>query len=792
MAAGSAPLSYHWQFDGANLTDGTSISGSSTSNLTFTGVSPIEAGNYAVVVTNSFGSITSAVVPLTVMPAGAILITFDELTNSTAGADIPSGYQGLTWSNLYALDGVDFSLPGGYDEGVVTPDNVVFNGSGFPGAILGGTFNLYSAWLTAAWNEGLEIEAVGYQNGAAVYDATCTLSATNPTLVSFNYQQVNEVLFIPSGGTPYLPFSQSFATEFVMDNIVINPSAGAPQITTQPAGQALPSGGVATFNVQVSGSAPLSYQWSINGTNLSNGGPIDGATSSILTIKNISPNNAGLYSVVVSNSFGTAASSDAPLTLLAPNADLITFDDLPDTEAGALIADGYHGLTWYNFAGLDGVHFGQPSGYSAGVISPPIVAFNVDGFNASLLSDQPFSLLSAYLTAAWNDNLEVEVTAYAGNTLADDTTYILSATQPMLINFNCLGVTEVNFITGHGTPHLAYGDSPGYQFVMDNMVIVPPRNPPQIINQPAGQVVPAGTLTSLSVAAAGTPPLSYQWQRNGLALTDGGNFSGSTNALLTFAAIAASNAGTYSVTITNPYGAAFSTSVVINVYSPVAGAGNLVQNGGFETGDFTDWTLSGDSTENFVTAYPQYVHSGRYGAALGPPALLGGELSQTLPTTPGQAYMLSAWLSNPDGAIPSAFQISWNGSDIFNQENMAALGWTNLQFMVVAGSTNSVLLFDAQNELGAFGLDDITVSNIAIANLQTPPRITAMSSTPGGQFSFSWSTQLGQAYQVQYTASVDNPNWANLGPGLTATGPSLSASDTAAGQQRFYRVLLLP
>jgi hypothetical protein len=224
----------------------------------------------------------------------------------------------------------------------------------------------------------------------------------------------------------------------------------------------------------------------------------------------------------------------------------------------------------------------------------------------------------------------------------------------------------------------------------------------------------------------------------------------------------------------------------------VAGACNLVQNGGFETGDFTGWTLSGDATDNFITAYPQYVHSGRYGAALGPPTLLGGELSQTLPTTPGQSYMLSAWLSNPDGAIPNAFQISWNGSDIFNQDNIAAQGWTNLQFIVVAGSANSVLLFDAQNESGAYGLDDITVSNIVIANLQTPPRIRAISSTPGGQFSFSWSTQPGQAYQVQYTASLDNPDWVNLGPGITATGAILSASDTAVVRQRFYRVILLP
>ena len=40
---------------------------------------------------------------------------------------------------------------------------------------------------------------------------------------------------------------------------------------------------------------------------------------------------------------------------------------------------------------------------------------------------------------------------------------------------------------------------------------------------------------------------------------------------------------------------------------------DLVQNGGFETGDFTDWTLSGNTTSVNVDSVPFDVHSGGWG-----------------------------------------------------------------------------------------------------------------------------------------------------------------------------------
>src|SRR5712692_8865885 len=67
-------------------------------------------------------------------------------------------------------------------------------------------------------------------------------------------------------------------------------------------------------------------------------------------------------------------------------------------------------------------------------------------------------------------------------------------------------------------------------------------------------------------------------------------------------------------------------------------SGNLVANCGFETGDFTNWTLSGDLSFTGVDVAP--AHSGTFGAFLGPITDLGFA-AQTLVTTPGQYYDLT-------------------------------------------------------------------------------------------------------------------------------------------------------
>lgn len=83
--------------------------------------------------------------------------------------------------------------------------------------------------------------------------------------------------------------------------------------------------------------------------------------------------------------------------------------------------------------------------------------------------------------------------------------------------------------------------------------------PPRISVQPEAPSSPPfeGNSVTLEVVALGTPPLVYQWRKNGVALPE------ATASTLTFASVTIADSGDYDVTVSNPYGAA--TSVVTHL-----------------------------------------------------------------------------------------------------------------------------------------------------------------------------------------------------------------------------------
>jgi hypothetical protein len=104
VASGSPPLTYQWRFNGTNLTDAGSITGSSTASLTNDSVTTADAGNYTVVVSNPFGVITNVtpaklfvgVPPQFVGPtAAAITVAAGTTTNFyvIATGTLPLSYQ---------------------------------------------------------------------------------------------------------------------------------------------------------------------------------------------------------------------------------------------------------------------------------------------------------------------------------------------------------------------------------------------------------------------------------------------------------------------------------------------------------------------------------------------------------------------------------------------------------------------------------------------------------------------------------------------------------------------------
>jgi hypothetical protein len=139
--------------------------------------------------------------------------------------------------------------------------------------------------------------------------------------------------------------------------------AGPPLIYQQPVPVTRYAGDSVTFSLAVGGSAPLSYRW------YKGASPISGATNAILMLNNVQMADVASYSCVLSNGFGTLASSGAALSVIAAT---------PVTYPQVVVADNPMGYWRLNeasgtvahdyFGNLNGqyvnVRLGQP-GYSA-------------------------------------------------------------------------------------------------------------------------------------------------------------------------------------------------------------------------------------------------------------------------------------------------------------------------------------------------------------------------------------------------------------------------------------------
>ncbi len=125
---------------------------------------------------------------------------------------------------------------------------------------------------------------------------------------------------------------------------------------------------------------------------------------------------------------------------------------------------------------------------------------------------------------------------------------------------NTTTFTNGNVMLGYMDLFTSIPDPSNETFVLfDNVRVLTPVEPPNIVTHPVGGVVNAGADTSLNVTTSGSLPQSFQWRFNGTGI------AGATNRVLMLSNVTESLAGNYSLLASNAAGIAVSSGALLSV-----------------------------------------------------------------------------------------------------------------------------------------------------------------------------------------------------------------------------------
>jgi hypothetical protein len=161
-------------------------------------------------------------------------MTFDDISY-IADFQVPNGYKGLTFTNLYATSPILYYGPSGYNGykgGTISPLNVAYNGYATPATIfspVGQEISLASMWVTPAWNYNVTLVIRRFDtSGVKVAPdfTTVLLSPYTPKQISFNSTFVARIVISCSGGTDarlfVFPPGVAASTDYYYSVVVID------------------------------------------------------------------------------------------------------------------------------------------------------------------------------------------------------------------------------------------------------------------------------------------------------------------------------------------------------------------------------------------------------------------------------------------------------------------------------------------------------------------------------------------------------------------------------------------
>jgi hypothetical protein len=372
-------------------------------------------------------------------------------------------------------------------------------------------------------------------------------------------------------------------------NVIASSAGTATAITQAPHSVLVRTGQTASFSATATGTPAPTLQWQTRPanstgawTNVSTG--TGGTTGNYTTgVMALSDNGLQLR-VVATNAVGSAESNPVSVSVsdvdVAPSIstqpgslNVTTGND----AAFAIAARGTEAMSYqwqYNGAAIAGanspvlrlaaVTAGQAGSYLV-VVSNAAGTVTSDVATLTVSAGTPSAVAPTIVTQP------VAVVVNAGNTAT--MAVGVSGTGPFTYQWS-LGGASVSGATAafYSIPSAAVGDSGSYAVRVSNAAgnvtsstatlqvnASAQATAPSLTIQPSPQVQTPGGSATFAVAASGTGPLSYQWQKDGASIT------GATSAVLVVNGINSADAGNYAVTVTNSLGAVTSNAASLTV-----------------------------------------------------------------------------------------------------------------------------------------------------------------------------------------------------------------------------------
>jgi alpha-tubulin suppressor-like RCC1 family protein len=505
--------------------------------------------------------------------------------------------------------------------------------------------------------------------------------------------------------------------------------------------------GISGFSVIATGTPLLTYQWQLNGTNIS------GATNQSVYFDGLNTTDSGTYQVVVRNSYGR---------LTSPGATLIVSNSPPIVQApeSQVVASGWDVTFWASVGGsLPCYYQWQLNGTNIpGAVFSDLVLTNVQMTDAG---DYSFAVSNSFGTVA-SSNAILTVVPSPILVLGDNRQhqkYVVPGLSNVLAiaagAYHCLALKDDGTVAAWGDN--SYGQTNMPVGLSNVLFIAAGRTHSLSLNSNgtvvawgdnwAGQTsVPSGL--SNVVAVAGGSSFSLALKSNGTVIAWGA-YSQATNIPPGLTGVVAIAAGSYHGLALRSDGTVVGWGDGYGYPTVPSGLSNVVA---VAAGYSHSLALKSDGT---VVAWG--VSYQGYGSSVVPP----GDLSNVVAIAAGGEYLGDHSIAlKRDGTV-----IAWG----YNQ-----YGQTN----VPSGLTNVLAL-------AAGGYDSLILQGTYPPALQVPLSNPCWSN---GYFTVLLPTHSGKVYALEYKNSLTDNSWTAV-PLAAGNGVSLMlANPTATNSQQFYRV----